>query len=108
MGSSNLFGRISPANLAAMLDMAQKSNAWEFPTKHPMVRNEDGSMSNVRLGSFTLGKTTYAIPTMVEGKQLSDSKAVGVAKKHGLDKYPSFKSVDEAEMWIQNNHGNIR
>lgn len=81
--------------------------AWTFPTKHPMVKNKDGSTSNVRLGSFTEGKKTYAIPTMVNGVQLKGKAAFGVARKHGLEKYPSFDSVDKAEAWIQKNHGNI-
>lgn len=81
--------------------------AWTFPTKHPRVKNKDGSSSNVRLGSFTEGKKTYAIPTMVEGKQLKGKAPLDVAKKHGLSKYPSFDSVPKAEKWIQKNHGNI-
>ena len=80
---------------------------WVFPTKHPKVKNPDGSSSNVRLGSFTEGKKIYAVPTMVEGKQLTGKAAFGLAKKHGLGKYPSFETVGKAEKWIKKNHGNI-
>jgi hypothetical protein len=87
--------------------------AWTFPTKHPKVKNADGSSSNVRLGSFTEGGKTYVVPTMVEGIRLSGKAAFSLAKEHGLDKYPAFEGatmaeqVDNAEAWIQENHGNI-
>ena len=78
-----------------------------FPTKHPMVKNKDGGISNVKMISVGFDDRTYAIPSMVNGKQLSDDEAEEIARTMGLDKYPSFDSVDEAEAWIQENHGNI-
>ena len=95
-----------------MFPEPETTGAWGFPTKHPMVDNPDGSSSNVRLASYTFtegGKDrTYAIPTMVDGKQLSDTEAVGMARKYGLEKYPAFESVKEAEDWIGKSHGNIK
>ena len=39
----------------------------QFPTKHPYVKNKDGSESNVKLGTFGIDDKQYVIPTMVEG-----------------------------------------
>lgn len=78
-----------------------------FPTRHPYVNNPDGSQSNVKLGTWEIDGKTYAIPTMVDGKQLSNEDALKVAKSHGFSNYPSFKSQNEAEKWIQKYHGAI-
>jgi hypothetical protein len=95
-----------------------------FPTNHPM-----NGRSNVRLMSVggpkpepdepvtstifdgdqsrASDELVRAIPTMVDGKQLSNDEALAIAKRHGLDKYPTFTTVEEAEAWIEKNHGNI-
>lgn len=78
-----------------------------FPTNHPPIKNAGGSVSNVVLMSVGFGTKTFAIPTMVEGVQLTPERAIEIAKEQGLRKYPSFDTVDEAEEWIQKNHGNI-
>ena len=83
---------------------------FQFPTKHPIVKNPDGSRSNLKLASFGFtdasGKERhYAIPTMVGGEQLTDKEAVAVAKSHGLDKYPSYETVKEVEAWSGKEHG---
>jgi hypothetical protein len=94
-----------------MFPETHTTGAWEFPTRHPMVKNPDGSSSNVVMSSFTFtegGKDkTYVIPTMVDGIPLKNKDAVALARKHGMEKYPVFDSVPEAESWIQKNHGNI-
>lgn len=75
----------------------------QLPTKHPSV-----DRSNVLFSSITDDKgKTYAIPTMIEGMKFTGEQAANVAKSHGLDKYPSFKTVEEAESWIQKHHGDI-
>lgn len=78
-----------------------------FPTEHPPVRNGDGSGSNVMLGGFNIDGREYVIPTMVGGKQLTEEEAVTIAKKQGLDKYPSFATPQEATAWAQANHDKI-
>jgi len=78
-----------------------------FPTRHPYVNNPDGSQSNVKLGTWEIDGKTYAIPTMVDGKQLSDEEALKTAKSYGFRNYPSFKNQNEAEGWIQQYHGAI-
>ena len=71
-----------------------------FPSNHPLVKNKDGSYSNVLTSTFALGPPGkikhYVIPTMVGGKKLSGKDAVAVAKRYGLGKYPSFDTAAEA------------
>ena len=75
-----------------------------MPGNYPVVDN-----SNVLLSSMTDEKgKVYAIPTMWDGKKdHTDKEAWARAKRLGLSKFPSFDSVEEAEAWIQKNHGNI-
>ena len=82
-----------------------------FPTKHPFVKNKDGSRSNVKLATFSFGEGDkemhYVIPTMIGGKQLTNEEAVGIAKKMGLNRYPKFKTGQEADTYSKKIHGSI-
>jgi hypothetical protein len=79
-----------------------------FPTRHPNVKNADGSESNVvMMGHGTETGREYVIPTMVEGRRLEPREAVKVARAQGIHNYPSFKTPQEGEAWAQANHGNI-
>jgi len=78
-----------------------------FPTKHPFVDNKDGSKSNVKISTYQFDDDHILIPTMVEGKQLSDDEAISVAKKFGLHMYPKFKSAEEANKYAEQIHSNI-
>ena len=82
-----------------------------FPTKHPFVKNKDGSQSNVKIGTFSFGegdKTVHVLlPTMVGGKQLDNKEAVEIAKKMGLSRYPKFKTQEEADAYAKKIHGSI-
>lgn len=73
-----------------------------FPTKHPMKGN-----SNVVMAGVNIDGMERVIPTMVDGKQLSVKEAVAIARRKGLDKYPAFKTVEEANAFAEKNHGNI-
>ena len=79
-----------------------------FPTRHPF-ENIDGSpsVSNVKLASFEFDEGTRVIPTMVDGELLSTEAAVQRARSEGLENYPLFESLTEAESWIKKNHGRI-
>lgn len=79
----------------------------KFPTPHPFVENLDGSRSNVKLSTFGIDDKTYVIPTMVNGKQMTPKQSLEVAKKYGIQNYPSFNTQQSAELWIKENHGNI-
>ena len=82
-----------------------------FPTKHPVVKNKDGSTSNVKIGTFSFGEgdkqVHVLIPTMVGGKQLKNEEAVEIAKKMGLSRYPKFKTQKEADDYAKSIHGSI-
>lgn len=61
------------------------------------VENSDGSVSTVR-GSVMGGEDgrEYLIPTVRDGKILSEEEAWERANEDGLEKYPSYGSVEEA------------
>jgi hypothetical protein len=80
----------------------------QFPTKHPYVKNKGGGESNVLLGTFGIDDKQYVIPTMVEGKQLSPNKAVDTAMQYGIEKYPSFNTVEQADTWAKKYHGRVQ
>jgi hypothetical protein len=82
-----------------------------FPTKHPFVKNKDGTRSNVKTTTVSFGKGDkemhYVIPTLVDGIQLTIEEAVETAKKYGLNRYPKFKTGQEADTYSKQIHGNI-
>ena len=80
-----------------------------FPTKHPMVENEDGSHSNVVIigHSESDDGPVYAVPTMVGGKQLSARDAINLARDNGLQNYHSDPTPEAHNKWAGENHGNI-
>ena len=82
-----------------------------FPGNYPYVTNKDGTRSNVKTGTFSLNQGDkvkhYVFPTMVDGKDLTDEQAVKTAKEYGLDRYPSFKTLKEANDYSKKIHGNI-
>lgn len=45
---------------------------------------------------------------MVDGKQLTGIEALDIAKKHGINKYPEFNSVKQADDWAKKYHGNVQ
>jgi hypothetical protein len=89
----------------------QKPTIRIFPTKHPYVKNKDGTESNVKIGTFSFGEgdnqVHVLIPTMVGGKQLKNEEAVEIAKKMGLSRYPKFKTQKEADDYAKSIHGSI-
>ena len=74
----------------------ERSKEDLFPTKHPTVQNEDGTVSNVRTITVEADGIHYVIPSMVEGKQLTNDQAWQVALEQGLGKYPSFDNAAAA------------
>lgn len=68
-------------------------------TGRPIIRNDDGSISTERSitvteKSLNNGRPTN-IPTIWDGKQLSDAEAIDRAVKSG-QKFESFQTIDEA------------
>ena len=79
-----------------------------FPTRHPMVQNEDGSRSNVILSGVTLDDgRVVAFPTMIDGVKHTHEEALKIAFEHGIDNYPAFDSPEALNAWAEANHANI-
>ena len=82
-----------------------------FPSSHPFVKNEDGSVSNVKLATFGFGDEKnpkyFVVPTMVNGYQLSNDDALTIAKQYGIARYPSFKTQESADEWAKSSHDKI-
>ena len=111
MPGDYLFAALKNGFKKKPLDYTERKKV--FPTEHPMVKNKDGSVSNVILSGEDIltpeGKYSYtvAFPTMIGGKNYTKEEAFEIAKKQGLDKYPRFDSVKAMNDWAKENHGNI-
>jgi hypothetical protein len=110
--SSNLLAQLGGAGIVGAATLGSdesEAGAGErvFPTMHPKVKNSDGSISHLRIGTFGFDDGVRAIPTMVGGKQLTQDKALTIARMHGLDNYPVFSDENQANEWIERNHSVI-
>lgn len=79
---------------------------------YKMRQNPDGSQSNVLLSSHTFtqddgSEKTFVVPNMAGGEEIDPWEEGGLVKRYGLENFPSFPTVPEAEAWIEENHGNI-
>ena len=80
----------------------------KFDGKFPLVKNKDGSQSNVLLTTIDDGKGTYKVlPSMMDGKKMSDKEFRAYAKKN-WDTLPTFGSSEEADAWANKYHSKIR
>jgi hypothetical protein len=61
------------------------------------IVHPDGSISSLLQMSFEQDGKFYNIPTVWGGKQLDPVDAIKAARAVGLDRFPSYKSEDEAE-----------
>lgn len=73
-----------------------------FPGKKGKVKNPDGSHSSERSMSFNHEGKERLVPTLVfdkgpKGQQLTGKQAAKRAIKMGIEKFPSFDTVEEAE-----------
>ncbi len=73
-----------------------KAQDQPFPTRHPLVQNPDGTQSNVKTITMEADGRHYVIPSMVEGKQLTDNEAWNTAVAAGLQNYPAFDTAEKA------------
>ena len=69
-------------------ELGKLNGKMVFPTNHPMDKS---GKSNVITSTVSFDDMTYIIPTMVEGKELSEDEAIDLALKNGLEKYPSYE-----------------
>jgi hypothetical protein len=63
----------------------------------PDIKNPQGSRSTLFVTTATIDDKVYLIPTVKDGHILSTDEAIAAAKKDGLEKLPSYKTVDEAQ-----------
>jgi hypothetical protein len=61
------------------------------------VNNPNGSRSTVSAIYANLNGKAYVLPTVYDGKKLSENDAIAKAKKVGLDKFPSYANEKEAD-----------
>lgn len=61
------------------------------------VDNPDGSRSTLFQMTFEQDGRAYVIPTVWGGKIVPPEEAIKLADAEGLDKFPSYPTVDEAE-----------
>jgi hypothetical protein len=59
--------------------------------------NKDGGRSTVLATTAEFDGKTYIIPTVYDGKQVSNEEAVKRAKEVGIDKFPGYATRKEAE-----------
>lgn len=69
----------------------------------PIVNNPDGTTSTVRSMSFSDGKNEILIPTVVNGKIVSNDEAIDNYYKTG-EYLGKFNTVDEANAYAENLH----
>lgn len=61
------------------------------------VDNEDGTRSSLSQATVGVDNKTYNIPTVWDGQHLSTDQAFARAQKEGLDSFPSYNSLEEAQ-----------
>lgn len=61
------------------------------------VKGEMGNINTLMATTVGFNGRTYLIPTVWDGKILSDEKAIVKAKQMGLRNFPQYKSVAEAQ-----------
>jgi hypothetical protein len=107
---------------------ARPNELWSgyFPGSYPQVDTFDGKpgKSNVVLSTFDAVPPAYengpekvfVIPTMESGKLIKGDSddpdeqkwaPLRLAQSRGLDNYPFFDTREEAQEWIEANHGRI-
>lgn len=106
-GETDNFSRLYDAHSDAVDKIqAAEQGGISFPGNFPMVQNEDGSKSNVKLSTVIHKGRHYVVPTMMDGKSMDDDSFRSYFENNFRD-LPNFKTEDEANKWIQENHGNI-
>ena len=78
-----------------------------FPGKYPYVKNDDGTVSNVMTSVIGVDDKFYVIPTMIGGKKYSVKDATNIAIKKGINNYPKYNTLPDAENFSKNIHDKI-
>ena len=64
-----------------------------------------GARSTLYQITVGFGDKSYVIPTVWNGKIVPEEQAIANARAYGLDRFPSYATVDEAESRYQQMHG---
>ena len=78
-----------------------------FPGKYPYVKNDEGTVSNVMTSVIGVDDKFYAIPTMRDGNKYSVKEATDIAIKEGINKYPKYKTQEDAVNFSKSIHNNV-
>lgn len=73
------------------------------PWHRPVLHNDDGGYSTTSSISIGTEKGETVIPTVVDGKRLSEADAIAHFKKTG-ENFGSFKTIDEANKFATDLH----
>jgi len=99
------------AQMLAGLQLGDQRGPPTFPGHYPLVYNKDGTVSNVKLGTFGSDMGTHVLPTMINGLQMEGNKApFEMARSFGLENYPTFtgeNQLQEAIAFSKAQHGNV-
>lgn len=88
-------------NEAPVKGMTAKGNL--DPYDRPVLNNKDGTFSTTSSKSFDFGNGEVLIPTVVDGKRLSDQEAIDHYKKTG-ENFGTFESPEAADEYATNLH----
>jgi len=69
------------------------------------VDNPDGSRSTLFQAGTNVGGREYNIPTVYDGRKLPFDEALARAKQQGIDKFPSYPTVEASEARYDQMHG---
>jgi len=69
------------------------------------VDNPNGSRSTLYQAGVNVGGKEYNIPTVYDGRKLPFDEALARAKQQGIDKFPSYPTVEASEARYNQMHG---
>jgi hypothetical protein len=99
-------------NLTAATRELQLTPQEQYAYRHHLgnlerggVPHPDGSVSSFLNTTVGFGNKTYVLPTVWDNKIVTVDDAVRRAREDGLEKWPSYDSVEQAEKRYQAMHG---
>jgi hypothetical protein len=92
---------MSPEEIQAALQTMYPPQQEALPGAGVRVENPDGTFSTERTIGVNIDGREYVIPTLVEGRQVSEDEAIQEAQRRGLQNYPSFDTVEKAEEYAR-------
>ena len=108
VASNNTIPRAANANLAAPLAADEGQPKPAIPGNLPTdiryrVKNDDGSVSTVRTISIGPDKGEVVIPTVINGRVVSNDEAIAHYRKTG-ENFGTFRTIEDANAFAQALH----